>query len=132
MHPVDVSMINFLTDHFQDGFKIDISDKVAVSVNGLPDSLGCDGIYFQALLVNKIFSFQKYDFEDRAPVFKNMIIKIDFGKHFDHACFRQSTGNFAKVFLIGESIRNIVEQGRNNTLARQEFYIRNDIGEMVS
>ena len=36
-----------------------------------------------------------------------------------------------KVFLIGESIGNVVEQRRNNTLAVQEFYIRNDIGEMV-
>ena len=61
-----------------------------------------------------------------------MIVKIDFRKDFDHPCFRQPAGNFSEVLLVGESIRNVVKQGRNHTLAIQKFYVRNDIGEMVS
>ena len=104
VHPVEVPMVNFLTNHFQNRFKIDISDQVTISVNGLPDSLSCDGIYFETFLIDEIFSFQKYDFKDGALVFKNMMVKIDVGKHFDHPCFRQPVGKFTKVFLIGESI----------------------------
>jgi len=131
MHPVDAGMVDFLTDHFQNRSKIDISDKIAIPANGLSDSLGGDGVYFHPLLVDEIFSLQKDDFKNRILVFKYMIIKTDPGTYFDHTCFRQSAGKLTKVFLIGESIGNVVEQRRENTLAIQEFYVRDNLGEMV-